>query len=77
MAAIYLLEGVVKNYDWGGASFIPQLLGENNTAKKPFAEYWMGTHTQGMAHLIDQHGKRRRLSEVGVALPYLLKKGSW
>lgn len=73
MAAIYLLEGVVKNYDWGGASFIPQLLGENNTAKKPFAEYWMGTHTQGMAHLIGQHGKRRRLSEVGVALPYLLK----
>lgn len=73
MGAIYLLEGVVKNYDWGGTTFLPQLLGSDNTTGKPFAEYWMGTHKQGMTHVLDQHGQRRSLREIGVALPYLLK----
>lgn len=73
MGAIYLLEGVVRNYDWGGHSFLPQLLRIDNTAKKPFAEYWMGTHSQGMAHIVDQKGNRITLHELGVSLPYLLK----
>ncbi|MBM3412215.1 MAG: mannose-6-phosphate isomerase, class I [Bacteroidetes bacterium] len=73
MSAIYLLEGVVKNYDWGGTAFLPHLLGSDNTSEKPFAEYWMGTHKQGMAHVLDQHGQRRSLSEMGIVLPYLLK----
>ena len=73
MSAIYFLEGVVKNYDWGGDSFLPQLLGVDNTAKKPFAEYWMGTHPQGMSSLVDGNGASRPLSEEGVALSFLLK----
>lgn len=73
MAAINLLEGVVKHYDWGGDSFLPKLLGIDNTSQKPFAEYWMGTHVQGMAHIVNQQGQRYRLNEVGVSLPYLLK----
>lgn len=73
MAAINLLEGVVKNYDWGGYSFLPTLLGIDNASQKPFAEYWMGTHVQGMAHIVNQQGQRCRLNEVGVSLPYLLK----
>lgn len=63
MSAIYFLEGVVKNYDWGGDSFLPQLLGVDNTTKKPFAEYWMGTHPQGMSSLVDGNGTSRPLSE--------------
>jgi mannose-6-phosphate isomerase len=73
MSAIYFLKGVVKNYDWGGNSFLPQLLGVDNTAKKPFAEYWMGTHPQGMSSLVDGNGANRPLSEEGVALSFLLK----
>jgi len=73
MSAIYFLEGVVKKYDWGGDSFLPQLLGVDNTAKKPFAEYWMGTHPQGMSSLVDGNGASRPLSEEGVALSFLLK----
>lgn len=73
MSAIYLLEGVVKNYDWGGNSFLPHLLSVDNAAKKPYAEYWMGTHPQGMANLVDNDGQRRPLAERVIALPFLLK----
>src|ERR1051326_1411723 len=40
------LIGTVKQYDWGGFSFIPSLLNVSNGDKKPFAEYWMGVHPQ-------------------------------
>jgi mannose-6-phosphate isomerase len=46
MPGIYPLKGTVKHYDWGGTSFIPSLLQIENTDKRPFAEYWMGTHPQ-------------------------------
>jgi len=41
---IFKLKGVVQHYTWGGYDFIPQLLGVENTAHKPFAEYWLGAH---------------------------------
>jgi len=41
---MYKLKGKVQHYAWGGSSYIPQLLGTDNTEKKPFAEYWMGAH---------------------------------
>ncbi|MFZ1328689.1 MAG: type I phosphomannose isomerase catalytic subunit, partial [Chitinophagaceae bacterium] len=47
MPGIYSLKGTVKHYDWGGVSFIPSLLKIDNREKKPFAEYWMGTHPFG------------------------------
>ena len=34
----------VQHYAWGDGRFIPALLGMENTAGKPFAELWMGTH---------------------------------
>ena len=44
MKRVYKLKGVVQHYNWGGTSFIPQLLAIANTDEKPFAEYWLGAH---------------------------------
>ena len=44
MQTAYKLHGVHRHYDWGGTSFIPQLMQLNNDQHKPFAEYWMGAH---------------------------------
>lgn len=41
---IFKIKGVVQHYAWGGYSFIPALLGEQNAAHQPCAEYWMGAH---------------------------------
>ncbi len=43
------LFGVKKDYDWGGNSFIANLLDEKSPAK--IAEYWMGVHPSGMSVL--------------------------
>jgi len=41
------LQGKVQHYEWGGFSFIPDLLGINNEEKRPYAEYWLGVHPLG------------------------------
>ncbi len=41
---IFRIEGVVQHYDWGGKSFIPNLLSEKNSTNISYAEYWLGTH---------------------------------
>ena len=46
---IFRLKGSVQNYAWGGAEFIPNLLGEENTNQEPCAEYWMGAHPRSSA----------------------------
>ena len=88
MQKAYKLHGVNRHYDWGGFDFIPSLMNIDNTAKKPFAEYWMGAHTSAPA-MIDTHEGQTPLdvlvksnvssflgnktaSEFG-ALPYLFK----
>jgi len=38
---IHALKGEIKHYDWGGYSFIPDLLKIQNPDHRPFAEYWM------------------------------------
>ena len=38
-----LLEGAVRNYDWGSPSAIPDLLGLPRTGE-PWAEVWFGAH---------------------------------
>ncbi len=38
------LECGVQNYAWGDTEFIPNLLGIDNAAKRPYAELWMGAH---------------------------------
>lgn len=46
MQDIIRLTPAIKDYAWGGNSFIPQLLGVEPT-DKPQAELWMGCHSQG------------------------------
>ena len=41
---IYKLTGKIQNYAWGGYTFIPNLLHQENLDNKPCAEYWMGAH---------------------------------
>ncbi|HEU4634168.1 MAG TPA: mannose-6-phosphate isomerase, class I [Flavisolibacter sp.] len=41
---LFKIKGVVQHYSWGGYEFIPRLLDIENTAQKPFAEYWLGAH---------------------------------
>ena len=40
----FKLTGKVQHYQWGGDTYIPQLLGIENAKHEPFAEYWMGAH---------------------------------
>ncbi|TXF83705.1 mannose-6-phosphate isomerase, class I [Neolewinella aurantiaca] len=45
----FLLDGVLQHYAWGGYKFLPQLLGQLNTERKPVAELWVGAHPKGPA----------------------------
>lgn len=59
---VYLLEGVVQDYAWGGYDFIPELTGLPSNGQ-PAAEYWLGAHNRGEATvLID--GERRPLGQL-------------
>ncbi len=53
---IYKLKGKVMHYAWGGDAFIPELLGMENAAHEPFAEYWMGAHPLASAELVTPGG---------------------
>lgn len=43
----------VQHYDWGDPAFIPRLLGRANPGRRPFAELWIGAHSDlpAQAHL--------------------------
>lgn len=69
MTGIYPLIGTVKHYDWGGFSFIPHLLKQDNSGRQPFAEYWLGTHILGMGKL--ENGEL--LKSLTGELSFLLK----
>ncbi|MBC8137242.1 MAG: mannose-6-phosphate isomerase, class I [Fibrella sp.] len=43
------ISGTVQHYDWGGYSFLPDLLDTPNPEKKPFAELWLGAHPNAPA----------------------------
>ncbi len=73
MKGIFHLEGKVKNYDWGGFSFLPGLLQLENEEKKPFAEYWIGTHPGGPSNFCNEMGESRPLEEFTGPLPFLFK----
>lgn len=38
------LHAGIQHYAWGDKTFIPDLLGIDNPAGRPFAELWMGAH---------------------------------
>jgi mannose-6-phosphate isomerase len=73
MTGIYPLQGTVKHYDWGGYSFIPYLLGIANNDKKPFAEYWLGTHPLGMGLVETAGDSAVPLNTLAGSLSYLFK----
>ncbi|HRO46899.1 mannose-6-phosphate isomerase, class I [Agriterribacter sp.] len=51
---MYKLTGKVQHYAWGGTTYIPQLLGINNSTQQPYAEYWMGAHASAPS-LVEQN----------------------
>ena len=81
---LFKLTGKVQHYQWGGLSFIPQLLGIDNSAQQPFAEYWLGAHENAPAQLENgqtlsafiqrypEHLGEKVVQDFG-RLPYLLK----
>ncbi|HEV2355491.1 MAG TPA: mannose-6-phosphate isomerase, class I [Puia sp.] len=48
---VFKLVGRVQHYAWGGTEFIPAMLSVPNPAQRPFAEYWMGAHTNAPSTL--------------------------
>lgn len=85
---LYRLEGVVQRYPWGGKVFLPALLNKENSNGEPFAEYWMGAHTNAPSTIITDRSQypadvflsRDPVSILGKevakefqSLPYLLK----
>ncbi|MCL2069955.1 MAG: mannose-6-phosphate isomerase, class I [Treponema sp.] len=44
---ILKLQNTVKNYEWGSAEWIPELLSQRNISRVPWAELWMGVHEAG------------------------------
>ena len=85
---IYKLKGIVRNYDWGGTTFLSNLLSVENPGRQPMAEYWLGAHDSAPSIVVSNDGKiplnqfiagekEATLGEVVTRrfgrLPYLLK----
>jgi mannose-6-phosphate isomerase len=45
MPDFFALRGQVKHYEWGSPRWIPRLLGAANSDGRPWAEFWMGSHS--------------------------------
>jgi len=56
MQKAYKLQGKHRHYDWGGQHFIPDLMGIDNSAQQPFAEYWMGAHSSAVSEVMTKEG---------------------
>lgn len=86
---MYRIEGRIQSYSWGGKTFLPGLLNQNNQEGIPYAEYWLGVHpsapaivklgagaTTTLTSLVNSD-KKRHLGELVSkefnALPFLLK----
>ncbi len=81
---VFVLEGKVQHYQWGGFTYLPELLGIDNQKGEPFAEYWLGAHSQAasiirgdgsLAELIanDPSVLGEKVKNTFGRLPYLLK----
>ncbi len=83
---MYLLDGIVQHYTWGGYEFLPELLGEKNLAQQAFAEYWLGAHPKDSSIVRQSNEKLidfiaadsstilgKDVATKFGALPYLLK----
>lgn len=68
VAVVERVRGVVRHYAWGDTQFLPGLLGKHADGR-PWAELWLGTHSNGPTTLADG----TPLSQLTGELPYLLK----
>jgi len=62
MSQLFPLKGAIQNYAWGGKTFIPELLGVENSEQEPFAELWMGAHNRGPAQ-VQHNGQSTTLDD--------------
>jgi mannose-6-phosphate isomerase len=56
MDKFYKIEGQVQNYDWGGDSFIPNLISKKIEENTTYAEYWLGAHLKAPSKVITDKG---------------------
>lgn len=88
MQKAYKLQGKHRHYDWGGNSFLPQLMKEENVNHLPYAEYWMGAHPSASSIIETKEGQKdlaqlinekpdswlgKTIAKKFKALPYLFK----
>ncbi|CAM1365536.1 Mannose-6-phosphate isomerase, class I [Tenacibaculum soleae] len=84
---IFLIEGKVQNYDWGGKKFIPNLISKKKNMAT-YAEYWLGAHLKAPSVIRTRRGnfsldfflKQKSIEFLGLRvantfgkLPYLFK----
>jgi len=67
-AGVLTLQGVVQHYDWGGHTFIPDLLGIENATRKPFGELWIGAHAKAPS-IVEFSGDREPLDTLIAEAP--------
>ena len=64
MKNMFKISGTVRNYGWGGQSFIPELLGFSNDQAKPCAEYWLGAHESAPSTILDDENSGKPITEL-------------
>ncbi len=65
---VHRIDGPIMHYPWGDRVFLPQFL-HRVPDGQPWAEWWLGTHPNGPAHL----SSGQPLAEVSGPLPFLVK----
>jgi mannose-6-phosphate isomerase len=88
MQKAYKLLGKHRHYDWGGKTFLPNLMGVENVNHLPYAEYWMGAHILASSTIETIEGEKnletliknnpsewlgKEIARKFKALPYLYK----
>jgi len=58
MQKAYKLLGKHRHYDWGGKTFLPNLMGVENVNHLPYAEYWMGAHPSAASTIQTLEGEK-------------------
>jgi len=58
MQKAYKLLGKHRHYDWGGKTFLPNLMGVENVNHLPYAEYWMGAHVLSASIIETKEGEK-------------------
>ena len=62
--SVFKLQNAVKYYDWGSPEWIPELLGQKNLSRVPWAELWMGVHPSGPSRVVLSDGTNLPLAEL-------------